>query len=177
MVRNLGNAIPLLLGLGMAATVATSTADERPRELDTALQQVKRDMLLLDGRIRQLTGEGRQGLESISVYLTAEPDLAFRPEKVTLKLDGKIVAEFPLYDNQRLALKKGGAAPIYRGMLLQGSHRLEALFRGKGEDGAPIEYREQWDLEQSPGSHGEVVLHLDNARFRRMPAVDMRVVD
>ena len=178
MVRNLGNAIlgVMLLGVGVASGAAIS-AEDRPKELDAALQQVKRDMLSLNDKLQQLFAKDEQQLESISVYLSAEPDLLFRLEKVILSLDDDKVSELRFRDSHRRALKMGGVAKVYQGTLFQGSHRLEVEFLGKGEDGKLVEYRERWSLEQSPGRDGRVELHLDNARFRRTPAVDMRVVD
>ncbi len=176
MVRHLGNAILTLFLFGMAVGAAVA-AEDRPRELDSALQTVKREMLTLGERMRALKGNHRPEPESVSIYLAAEPDLVFRPEKVALRLDGETISELTLHDAQRRALKLGGAAPLYRGRLFQGRHRLEALFFGKGEGNEPVEYRETWKLEQSPGKRIKVELRLDNARFRRSPVVDMRVID
>jgi len=161
-----------------AVSGVVHAGSEAPRELDTALQQVKRDMLELDEKIRQLTGEGSQpGLETVSVYVSVEPDTSFQLEKIKLKLDGKTVSEPAFYRTQRQALKRGGAASIHTGTLMQGKHRLEAIFIGTGKNGKRAEYREQWSLTQSPGRHSMVELHLGNATFSQAPAIDLRVVD
>ena len=179
MVCNLRN-VALFLGLLCLWVVsdAVHAATEAPRELDTALQQVKRDMLGLDEKIRQLTGDGSQpGLETVSVYVSVDADISFQLEKVRLKLDGKTVSEPAFYRTQQQALKRGGAANIHTGILMQGRHRLEAIFIGTGNNGKRAEYREQWNLTQLPGRRSMVELHLRNATFSQAPAIDMRVVD
>ncbi len=153
-------------------------ATEAPQELDAALQQVKRDMLGLEEKIRQMESSGSQSrLETLSVYVSVDEDISFRLEKVRLKLDGKTVSESVFYATQQQALKQGGASPVYQGTLMQGKHRLEATFIGTGKNGKRAEYHEQWRLTQPPGRHGMVELHLGNSTFRQAPAIDMRVVD
>ncbi len=155
-----------------------SAADRTPQELDAALQQVKRDMLGLDEKIRLLTGGGNQaGLETVSVYVSVDEELSFRLEKIRLKLDGKTVSEPAFHRTQWQALKQGGAANIHSGILMQGKHRLEAVFIGTGKDGKRAEYREQWSLTQSPGRHSMVELRLGNATFSQAPSINMQVVD
>ncbi len=151
---------------------------ETPQELDRALQQVKRDMLELDEKIRQLSGNGNQsGLETVSVYVSVDEDISFRLEKVRVKLNGKTVSELSFYHAQQQALRQGGAAPVHKGTLMQGKHRLEVTFIGIGKDGKRAEYQERWHLDQQPGRHSMVELHLGNSTFRQAPAIDMRVVD
>ncbi len=179
MVCDLKNTVLFIVFLcSCAVGGVVYAATEAPRELDLVLQQVKREMLGLDEKIRQLSGSGSQsGLETVSVYVSIDEGVSFRLEKMILKLDGKTVSELSFYSTQRQALKQGGAAPVHNGTLMQGKHRLEAIFVGTGKDGKRAEYREQWSLDQEPGRHSMVELHLGNSTFRQAPAIDMRVVD
>lgn len=155
-----------------------SAADNTLRGLDAELQQVKREMLGLDEKVRLLTGgESQSAPEKISVYVSVDKDLSFQLDKVQLKLDGNTVSEYSFYHNQRNAMRLGGAANIHSETLLQGKHQLEAIFIGTGEDGKHNEYRQQWSLTQSPGLHTLIELHLGNSTFRQAPAIDMQVVD
>ncbi len=155
-----------------------SAGDDALQEMDTALEQAKRDMLDLDEKIRRLAhSEKHQALETLSVYVSIDSDLAFRLEKVQLKLNGKTVTEPAFYRPHWQALKQGGAACVYRGGLAQGKYRLEAIFSGREKGGRRAEYREQWNLTLRPGRNSLIELHLGNAIFSQAPAIDMRVVD
>ncbi len=156
---------------------AVLAAGESLQQLDTALQQAKRDMLELEQRVRMQHGSPVAGSESVVVYLVADEELAFRLEQVVVELDGARVSEQRFGFPERAALRKGGAARLYSGPMLQGRHRLEVLFTGSGKDGARAAYRKRWRLEQAPGEHTVVEISLDNATFSRAPAIDMRVVD
>ena len=153
-----------------------NAANSTQLELDTALQQVKREMIELDEKIHRID-RNQPRLETVSVYISVDKDILFQLEKIRLKLDGKTVSETVFYNTQQQALKLGGAAPVYKGTLMQGKHRFEATFIGTGKNGKRVEHRKQWSLAQPPGQHSMVELHLGNSTFSQTPSIDMRVVD
>ncbi|HFC53816.1 MAG TPA: hypothetical protein ENJ43_05230, partial [Gammaproteobacteria bacterium] len=104
--RKTGLALLLCCGLVVA------NAAEPLQQLEADLQQAKRGMLELEERVRSAGGSGAAALEGVTIYLTIEEDLSFRPERAVVKLDGEGVSETIFRAPQRDALRRGGAARL-----------------------------------------------------------------
>jgi hypothetical protein len=107
---------------------ASGTADE-VQNLKKQVLELNRDLFLLEEEL--LFPSNTQ----VSIFVSMDVGEFFQLDSVTLKIDGKEVANY-LYTQRELeALVRGGVQRLHIGNLRSGEHELVAFFTGKGPHG------------------------------------------
>lgn len=143
--------LPLLLiliaGIGepvRADDTSASDADEF-RSLDQQVQALKKDVLDLNRELFLLEEDLLFPANSqVAMFVSLDVGTFFDLESVTLKIDGKEVANYLYTERESEALARGGVHRIHVGNLKVGEHELVAFFTGKGPNDR--DYRRGADL-------------------------------
>jgi len=117
----------------VAAADATARSDADLQDVKRAFLELRRDLLILEEDL--LFPASSQ----VAVFLSMDVGEFFQLDAVTVKLNGKDVAHHLYTERQADALLRGGVQKLYLGNLKEGSHRLTAVFTGRGPGGR--EYR------------------------------------
>lgn len=129
--------------LGTIAVVVVATAaqaadnrDEAPSvaELDKASQQLKGDMLDLQGELRALERDiNHPAKDRWTVFVTRQSgnDKGFRLEQISLALNDRQIAKQQYTADERRALRRGGADRLHLGTLRRGRHHATVTIRGQ----------------------------------------------
>lgn len=113
--------------------VLAQTSDEAFTGLDQDVQSLKQDVLELNRDLFVLEEELLFPANTqMAVFLSMDVGTFFSLDSVTLKLDGKEVANYLYTEREAQALLKGGVQQLYLGNLKVGEHELVAVFVGDG---------------------------------------------
>ncbi len=104
-------------------------AQEQVQDLKKQVLELNRDLFLLEEEL--LFPSNTQ----VSVFLSMDVGSFFQLDSVTVKLDGKEVANYLYTPREIEALIRGGVQRIHVGNIRKGEHELVAFFTGKGPHG------------------------------------------
>lgn len=137
--------LALTAPLGAAAEPRTTSPDADLQDVRRAFLELQRDLLILEEDL--LFPASSQ----VAVYLSMDVGEFFQLDAVTIKLNGKDVAHHLYTERQAEALLRGGVHKLYLGNLKEGSHRLTAVFTGRGPEnreyrrGATVEFEKTFE--------------------------------
>lgn len=132
----------LLLSLALAVLPGAPRAETPAADLESVKQsfvELQRDLVILEEDL--LFPASSQ----VAVFLSMDVGEFFTLDAVTLNLDGEDVSHHLYTERQVDALHRGGVQKLYLGNVQQGTHRLTAVFTGKGPEGRP--YRRATSIE------------------------------
>ena len=120
----------------MAATATESAEAEsrdRFRSLDGEVQDLKKDVLDLNRDLFLLEEELLFPANSqVAFFISMDVGEYFGLDSVSLKIDGKEVANYLYTEREVGALIRGGVQRVHMANLKTGDHELIAVFIGKG---------------------------------------------
>ncbi len=119
----------LLWPLLSAAEPQTSAMKDEVQSLKKQVLELNRDLFTLEEEL--LFPSNTQ----ISVFVSMDVGEFFQLDSVTVKIDGKEVANYLYTQREIEALVRGGVQRLHIGNLRSGEHELVALFVGKGPHG------------------------------------------
>jgi hypothetical protein len=127
---------------GQTATGSSATAPdlqeeqaarEEFRSLDQGVQSLKEQVLNLNRDLFLLEEELLFPANSqVAFFVSVDVGEYFALDSVSLKIDGKEVANYLYTDREAKALLRGGVHRIHIGNLKAGEHELVAVFTGEG---------------------------------------------
>ena len=138
----------VLLAFGMAASAqdaapmeadaggsvaADSASRAEFRQLDQDVQSLKKEVLDLNRDLFLLEEELLFPANSqVAFFISMDVGEYFALDSVSLKIDGKEVANYLYTDREAGALLRGGVHRVHMANLKTGDHELVAIFTGKG---------------------------------------------
>ncbi|MDJ0757969.1 MAG: AraC family transcriptional regulator [Woeseiaceae bacterium] len=140
----------MLLSEVVASDDAAAASKDRFRELDKDVQSLKKEVLDLNRDLFLLEEELLFPANSqVAFFISMDVGEYFALDSVSLKINGKEVANY-LYTNREVdALLRGGVHRMHMANLKTGDHELVAVFTGKGPHSR--DYRRGATLEFSKG--------------------------
>ncbi len=140
----------MLLSDVVASDDAAAASKDRFRELDKDVQSLKKEVLDLNRDLFLLEEELLFPANSqVAFFISMDVGEYFALDSVSLKINGKEVANY-LYTNREVdALLRGGVHRMHMANLKTGDHELVAVFTGKGPHSR--DYRRGATLEFSKG--------------------------
>ena len=117
---------------GMVAS-AESQSREQFRALDKDVQSLKKEVLDLNRDLFLLEEELLFPANSqVAFFISMDVGEYFKLDSVSLKIDGKEVANYLYTDREVDALLRGGVHRVHMANLKTGEHELIAVFTGQG---------------------------------------------
>lgn len=122
----------------IAANAASTEIDEAQsragfRSLDEDVQSLKKEVLDLNRDLFLLEEELLFPANSqVAFFISMDVGEYFELDSVSLKIDGKEVANYLYTEREANALLRGGVHRVHMGNLKVGDHELVAVFTGKG---------------------------------------------
>jgi hypothetical protein len=122
----------------VAANAASTEIDEAQsragfRSLDEDVQSLKKEVLDLNRDLFLLEEELLFPANSqVAFFISMDVGEYFELDSVSLKIDGKEVANYLYTEREANALLRGGVHRVHMGNLKVGDHELIAVFTGKG---------------------------------------------
>ena len=106
---------------------------ERFRSLDQDVQSLKKEVLDLNRDLFLLEEELLFPANSqVAFFISMDVGEYFELDSVTIKIDGKEVANYLYTEREADALIRGGVHRVHMANLKTGDHELIAIFTGKG---------------------------------------------
>ncbi len=128
-----------LIGLILASLITWPLmvlAEKQPTGMQEDVQNLKKQVLELNRDLFLLEEELLfPSNTQISVFLSMDVGAFFQLDSVSVKLDGKEVANYLYTPREIDALIRGGVQRIHIGNIKNGEHELVAFFTGKGPHG------------------------------------------
>ena len=121
--------------MASARTLESGEAEARQefRSLDEEVQDLKKEVLDLNRDLFLLEEELLFPANSqVAFFISMDVGEYFALDSVTLKVDGKEVANYLYTDREVDALLRGGVHRVHMENLKVGEHELVAVFTGKG---------------------------------------------
>lgn len=150
----------------------TSSLEIRAEQsINPELQALKQESLLLDRDLLLLEDKIKQPL---SIYLSQATDAKFVLETMVVKLNGELLVGHNYTQKERLALKKGGAQLLYKGVLTEGKHKLISYYRSNKDYQGGTEF----EFIKAPGMQViEISIQKSESKESRLrPAVTIKLV-
>jgi hypothetical protein len=121
---------------GAMASVATGINEPAPRKLrslDEDVQSLKEEVLALNRDLFLLEEELLFPANSqVAFFISMDVGEYFDLDSVTLRIDGKDVANYLYTEREASALLRGGVHRVHMDNLKVGEHELVAIFTGEG---------------------------------------------
>lgn len=112
---------------------AEAASRERFRSLDEDVQSLKSEVLDLNRDLFLLEEELLFPANSqIAFFVSMDVGEYFQLDSVSLRIDGKEVANYLYTEREADALVRGGVQRVHMANLKTGDHELVAIFTGKG---------------------------------------------
>jgi len=112
---------------------AESESRDRFRALDKDVQSLKKEVLDLNRDLFLLEEELLFPANSqVAFFISMDVGEYFKLDSVSLKIDGKEVANYLYTDREVDALLRGGVHRVHMANLKTGEHELVAIFTGQG---------------------------------------------
>ena len=116
-----------------AADTAEAESRDRFRSLDGEVQDLKKEVLDLNRDLFLLEEELLFPANSqVAFFVSMDVGEYFALDAVSLKIDGKEVANYLYTEREVAALVRGGVQRMHMANLKTGDHELIAIFTGKG---------------------------------------------
>ncbi len=126
----------LMLALAVsshAEETVTSDASQQSRNLDQNVQDLKKEVLALNRDLFLLEEELLFPANSqVAFFISMDVGEYFALDSVSLKIDGKEVANYLYTQREADALIRGGVHRVHMANLKTGDHELIAVFTGEG---------------------------------------------
>lgn len=117
----------------MAAAATETESHEQFRSIDQDVQKLKKEVLDLNRDLFLLEEELLFPANSqVAFFLSMDVGEYFELDSVSLKIDGKEVANYLYTEREVDALIRGGVQRLHMANLKTGDHELIAIFMGKG---------------------------------------------
>ena len=116
----------LLWPLLVSAEAQPNGVTDEVQDLKKQVLELNRDLFLLEEEL--LFPSNTQ----VSIFLSMDVGEFFQLDSVTLKIDGKEVANYLYTERELEALVRGGVQRLHIENLRSGEHELVAFFTGKG---------------------------------------------
>ena len=134
----------------MAVDAEDATSRDQFRQLDQDVQSLKKEVLDLNRDLFLLEEELLFPANSqVAFFLSMDVGEYFKLDSVSLKIDGKEVANYLYTDREAGSLLRGGVHRVHMANLKAGDHELVAIFTGQGPQ--TREYRRGATLNFSKG--------------------------
>jgi len=122
-----------VLAEARAAEAAEAEAREEFRAIDQDVQSLKKEVLDLNRDLFLLEEELLFPANSqVAFFISMDVGEYFELDSVSLKIDGKEVANYLYTEREADALIRGGVHRVHMANLKTGDHELIAIFTGKG---------------------------------------------
>jgi len=139
-----------------AAPDADAAERDQFRQLDQDVQSLKKEVLDLNRDLFLLEEELLFPANSqVAFFVSMDVGEYFKLDSVSLKIDGKEVANYLYTDREAGSLLRGGVHRVHMANLKTGDHELVAIFTGQGPQSR--EYRRGATLNFSKGIGGKYV--------------------
>ncbi len=140
MTRNLLMSLTASLALAIAAPAQAQEAaspdaatPDQFRQLDQDVQSLKKEVLDLNRDLFLLEEELLFPANSqVAFFISMDVGEYFKLDSVSLKIDGKEVANYLYTDREAGSLLQGGVHRVHMANLKAGDHELVAIFTGQG---------------------------------------------
>jgi hypothetical protein len=117
----------------IAADAEAAASRGEFRQLDQDVQSLKKEVLDLNRDLFLLEEELLFPANSqVAFFISMDVGEYFALDSVSLKIDGKEVANYLYTDREAGALLRGGVHRVHMANLKTGDHELVAIFTGKG---------------------------------------------
>lgn len=142
----------LLFAAAAPATEAPATPDAPPPDLDTSLQQFRKDMLDVNKRLLIMEEELLFPANAqLSVFVLLDVGRFLTPESITLELDGKAVQSHLYTEREVAALRRGAVQRLLTTIVRPGTHRLTAVVSGVDDHGRRVRRGATGEVEKGDG--------------------------
>ncbi len=134
----------------MAVGAEDAASRDQFRQLDQDVQSLKKEVLDLNRDLFLLEEELLFPANSqVAFFISMDVGEYFKLDSVSLKIDGKEVANYLYTDREAGSLLRGGVHRVHMANLKTGDHELVAIFTGQGPHSR--EYRRGATLNFSKG--------------------------
>ena len=117
----------------MAADASDAASRDQFRQLDLDVQSLKKEVLDLNRDLFLLEEELLFPANSqVAFFISMDVGAYFELDSVSIKIDGKEVANYLYTEREVSALLRGGVHRVHMANLKTGDHELVAIFTGKG---------------------------------------------
>lgn len=168
----------LMLLAGLTLSAAASAADDSMAGLSREAEALKQDVVDLNRELLSLQEDLLYPLDTqVVFFLGVADDAPFTIESVELVVDDKVATSYLYSDREAQALKRGGVQRLHVGNLAAGTHKVQAIFNGRGTDDkffrstAKLQFAKRADakylelrVEQRPGQPGSPVFRIEELR-------------
>jgi len=121
-----------VVGLWLSVAAAEDFSLDQVKDLDGQVQDFKKDALRIAAEISQLEKKLIYPTNTqVSLFVKLASGDGFRPNALTIKLDGKNVTYYMYSPKELEALQQGGVQRIYTDNLRTGAHTLDVEIVGK----------------------------------------------
>ncbi len=164
------------LAAGLMAVLMPAIADDFT-SIDRDVQALKQEVLALNRDLFMLEEELLFPANTqVAVFVSMDVGEFFQLDSVSLRLNGREVANYLYTDRELDALLRGGVHRIFMGNLRAGEHELVAVFTGHGPH--EREYRRGAELSFEKGISAKFVeLKISDVQRRLQPEFVVREWD
>ena len=122
-----------VVAMSQSAEADAAKGRQQFRSLDQDVQALKREVLDLNRDLFLLEEELLFPANSqVAFFISMDVGEYFNLDSVSLKIDGKEVANYLYTEREVSALRRGGVHRVHMGNLKTGEHELIAIFTGRG---------------------------------------------
>ncbi len=130
------------LVLPLLTAQAASSVEERAAALKKQVVDLNRELFELEEELLYPANS------QVVVFLAINSKRGFQLDSVELKLNGRLATTYLYSDREISALNRGGVQRLYMGNLGAGSHRIEAVFNGRGANDRYYRQQVTYDFEK-----------------------------
>ncbi len=161
-------------GIDAGVDAVPAAAGNEFRSIDEDVQSLKAEVLELNRDLFLLEEELLFPANSqVAFFLSVDVGTYFALDSVSLKIDGKEVANYLYTDREADALMRGGVQRLHMENLKVGDHELVAVFTGFGPH--EREYRRGATVNLSKGLGAKYVeLAITDRAAKQQPEFDVR---
>src|SRR5690554_2036010 len=153
----------LCLAAPLFLTAQASSIEERATALKKQVIDLNRELFELEEELLYPANS------QIVVFLAINSKRGFQLDSVELKVNGRLATTYLYSDREINALNRGGVQRLYMGNLGAGSHRIEAVFNGRGADDRYYRQQVSYDLEKQHSAKLVELVVQDSRNAANLP--------
>lgn len=141
-------AIVLCLSVGVVEAKEQTRSN---KGLGEQVQDIKSEVLAIAEELNKLEEKLLYPSHSqIALYVSLRKNQTFRPDSISIDLDGKSIASHLYTDREVEALNMGGVHRIYAGNISLGTHQVQVTMRGKSASGGDVRVVRSFPVDKEP---------------------------